>query len=84
METTSTERDALVFSESIFGALVRHELQQHSDKEDTPKPMEMEYIFTIFTQFVLDKMEERYDIEAEAKLTALKKIFIGAKQNIAL
>lgn len=81
METTSTERDALVFSESIFGALVRHELQQHSDKEDTPKPMEMEYIFT---QFVLDKMEERYDIEAEAKLTALKKIFIGAKQNIAL
>ena len=35
-EITSTERDALVLiSADILGALVRHELQQHSDNKDT-------------------------------------------------
>ena len=66
--TTETfiERDALILSKDIFGALVKHELRQHSDEEDTTKPMDC-----IFTQCILDEMEERYDKEAEANLMAL-------------
>ena len=56
---------------------MRHELRQHSDKEDTPKPMEY-----IFIQFVLNKMEERYDNEqAEAKLTASINDFYWSKKK---
>ena len=62
----STERDNLILSEDIFGALVRHELRHHSDNEDNT-PMEER----MFTQFILDEMEERHYNEAEAKLTAL-------------
>eukprot|EP00956_Cyclotella_meneghiniana_P018342 scaffold30518_cov44-Cyclotella_meneghiniana.AAC.4 len=65
-ENMSPERDNLILSKDIFGALVRHELRHHSDNEDNT-PMEE----CMFTQFILDEMEERHYNEAEAKLTAL-------------